>query len=229
MIKVIIAEDDFRVANIHEEFLTKMDGIEVKGKALTGNETLHHVAETDVDLLLLDIYLPDYLGLDLIQKAREINPYLDIIVITAATDKELLESSLRKGVVNYLIKPVEIDHFKEVINNYKMRNTMLQQKDEIDQGMLNELFATTRKSNSQKEQAMLPKGIDTITLQKVKDYLSAEEKYWTADEMGKQIGASRTTARRYLEYLVSTDYAEVEQEYGVIGRPERKYIISPNP
>ncbi|MTW85207.1 response regulator [Virgibacillus dakarensis] len=225
MISIIIAEDDFRIANIHEDFLEKVEGVQVVGKAINGEETLRLVRENDVDLLLLDIYLPDYLGTDLIKEIRKVKPLLDIIIITAATEKHLLETSLHVGVVNYLIKPVSMERFTEVMDTYKQRKRLLQKKDSIDQDLLESLFHTT--SDSKTKVVTLPKGIDRITLDKVKKYMGQDkEKAWTADEMGKQIGSSRTTARRYLEYLVSINNATVEQEYGIIGRPERKYYYN---
>jgi CitB family two-component system response regulator CitT len=43
--------------------------------------------------------------------------------------------------------------------------------------------------------------------------------------MGEKMGASRTTARRYLEYITSTGEVTAELEYGIVGRPERRYRI----
>ncbi|WP_181347209.1 response regulator [Thalassobacillus sp. CUG 92003] len=221
MINVLIAEDDFRIANIHERFLADIPGVALAGKALTGEETLRLLDEQSVDLLLLDIYMPDYLGTELIQETRRKQPELDIIVITAAQEKQFLEESLRKGVFNYLIKPVTLERFTEVLNDYKQRQSLLKSKDVIDQDVVDELFTT--QAGKQNLPESLPKGIDPITLSKVVSIIEGGNQGWTAEEMGNKIGASRTTARRYLEYLVSIDKAEAEQEYGIVGRPERKY------
>ncbi|UJL47662.1 response regulator [Virgibacillus sp. NKC19-16] len=223
MIDIVIAEDDFRIANIHEAFLGKMDGIKVIGKALTGEQTLSLTKELKPDLILLDIYLPDYLGTDLIPKLRDVHPRADIIIITAAKEKELLEESMRKGITNYLIKPVSLDRFATILNEYKKQKDLLKQKEYIDQATVDELLLPSM--NRQAEEGSLPKGIDQVTLAKVQHMMEEEKKSWSAQEMGKQIGSSRTTARRYMEYLVSEDVAKVEQEYGIIGRPERRYSL----
>ncbi|WP_099159601.1 response regulator [Virgibacillus ndiopensis] len=225
MINVIIAEDDFRIADIHESFLKKVDGVKVIGKAITGEETVNLVKKKEADLLLLDIYLPDFLGTDLIHNVRQVNPDIDIIIVTAAKEKDLLETSLRRGVFSYLIKPVTIERFTEVLNDYKQRKDLLETKEYVDQDTLDKLFTTTRPKRVPDD--ALPKGIDRITLQNVKQSMETNNVLlWTAEEMGKEIGSSRTTARRYLEYLVSADYAKVKQEYGIIGRPERKYYLN---
>ncbi|WP_175615687.1 response regulator [Piscibacillus halophilus] len=223
MIKIIVAEDDFRVANIHEGFLNKIDHVQVVGKAMNGQETLELVQSTDFDLLFLDIYLPDILGTELIDQLREIKPDLDIIMITAATEKHLLEDSLRKGIVNYIMKPASLEKFQEAINQYFNRQSLLAEQDHIDEELLNKIFSNQTNSIQSPKQNSLPKGIDKITLEKVIEHFDDKKGPWSADEMGQAIGSSRTTARRYLEYLVSTEYIKVEQEYGVIGRPERKY------
>ncbi|WP_138419573.1 response regulator [Aquibacillus sediminis] len=224
MIKVIIAEDDFRVANIHEGFLQKIQGVKVVGKSTNGKETLQMVKEVEADLLLLDIYLPDILGTDLIKQLREVTPKLDIVMITAATEIDLLEDSLKKGVVNYVIKPASFERFKDVFEQYRERKRLLEGYNEIDHYLIDKLFSS-QGSQIQTVEA-LPKGIDKITLEKVKRQLDQYKGPWSSDEMGQNIGSSRTTARRYLEYLVSKKYVRVEQEYGVIGRPERKYYAN---
>lgn len=91
MIKVVIAEDDFRIAQVQEQFLQKITGVQLVGKALNAKETMELLSENEVDLLLLDIYLPDELGTDLLSKIREIYPTIDIIMVTAATEEQCLK------------------------------------------------------------------------------------------------------------------------------------------
>ncbi|QKY68431.1 response regulator [Lentibacillus sp. CBA3610] len=224
MINIVIAEDDFRIANIHEEFIKEIEGVSVIGKAINGEQTLSLIKEWKPELLLLDLYLPDYLGTDLIQDSRKIHPDLDVVIITAATEKELLENSLRKGITNYLIKPVSMEKFNIVINEYKQKKNLLQYKEHINQDVVDELLLSSRLNKRVTEES-LPKGIDKITLSKVKYNMEKNKKSWSAEEMGEKIGSSRTTARRYLEYLVQLGLVNVEQEYGIIGRPERRYYL----
>ncbi|MFD1458783.1 helix-turn-helix domain-containing protein [Scopulibacillus daqui] len=60
-------------------------------------------------------------------------------------------------------------------------------------------------------------------MSKVLDILDKSDSGLSAEQVGRRMGASRTTARRYLEYLISADYCRAEVEYGIVGRPERKY------
>lgn len=220
MLKVAIAEDDFRIASIHEDFLSKADGIEVVFKALNAEETLDQLKQHPVDLMLLDIYMPDQLGIDIIEKLKAIQPDLGIIIISAGTDKHLVQQTLQKGVFDYIIKPVSMERFLETIEKFKQFKEELERKEEVDQAFLDQYFGRASVPEQERE---MPKGIDPLTLQKVVDILKKYDGI-SAEKMGEEMGASRTTARRYLEYLISINQCYAELEYGIVGRPERKYF-----
>lgn len=223
MIRVAIAEDDFRVASIHERFLLKMEGVKVVGKTLTGGETLKLLSNEHVELLLLDIYMQDQLGTDLLPLIRRDFPHVDVIMITASTEKELVEISLRNGVVDYIIKPVTQERFHLTIENYKKKRNLLENTTEVNQQVIDTIFGHAKPLV--KQNIGMPKGIDPLTLQKVIDIMKTVEDGISAEEMGEKMGASRTTARRYLEYITSTGEVTAELEYGIVGRPERRYRI----
>ncbi|WP_443677941.1 response regulator [Neobacillus rhizophilus] len=229
-IKTVIAEDDFRIADMHEKFLNMFEEIEVVGKALNGEQTLQVLEKENPDFLLLDVYMPDMLGSDLLPAIREKYPKVSIIMITAATDKEFLEKALNYGVENYLIKPVNKERFDDVIQEYIKKRTLLSSTQEINQNYVDLLFRHGKaeregKSKSKSKSVVLPKGIDEITLGKVKAVFQARKDGLSAEEVGKEIGASRITARRYLEYLSSKQEVKAEVVYGIVGRPERKYYL----
>jgi two-component system, CitB family, response regulator CitT len=221
-IRTLIAEDDFRVADIHEKFLKKFNEIEVVGKSLNGEQTLQILQEKKPDLLMLDVYMPDMLGSDLLPIIRERFPNVSIIMITAATDKFFIEKALGYGVENYLIKPVNRERFDKVMMDYIKKHSLLSSKHEIDQDYVDLLFGNKKIEKAVKDIG-LPKGIDEITLGKVKNVLQVNNHGLSAEEVGNEMGASRITARRYLEYLSSIHEAKAELVYGIVGRPERKY------
>ncbi|MFY0761721.1 response regulator [Metabacillus dongyingensis] len=222
MIKVAIAEDDFRIADIHEKFLETFNEIVVVGKSLNGEQTLQLLKMKEPDLLLLDVYLPDMLGSELLPLIREKFPKVSIIMITAATDKVFLEKALSYGVENYLIKPVSRERFDDIIQKFIKKHSLLTSDQKVNQKYIDLLFSKGKNENSGKG-AGLPKGIDEITLGKVNAVLQAKREGLSAEEVAKEIGASRITARRYLEYLSSVNQLKAEVVYGIVGRPERKY------
>ncbi|WP_308315312.1 response regulator [Bacillus sp. UMB0893] len=220
MIKVAIAEDDFRIADIHEKFLKTFNEIVVVGKSLNGEQTLQLLKTKEPDLLLLDVYLPDMMGSELLPLIREMFPKVSIIMITAATDKIFLEKALSYGVENYLIKPVSRERFDDIIKKFIKKHSLLSSDQQVNQNYIDLLFS---KENNQNSEKGFPKGIDEITLGKVKAVLQANRNGLSAEEVSKEIGASRITARRYLEYLSSVNQLKAEVVYGIVGRPERKY------
>ncbi|MFB6800296.1 response regulator [Peribacillus butanolivorans] len=222
-IRAVIAEDDFRVADIHEKFLKNFEEIEVVGKAVNAKKTLRILEQKSPDLLLLDVYMPDQLGTDLLPSIRQKFPNVDIIMITAATEKEQLEKALHYGVENYLIKPVEMKRFNQVIVEYLKKAHLMQSKQDIDQDFVDLILKKGSATPEINDGPALPKGVDEITLTKVMEVLEISNIGLSAEQVSSQIGASRTTARRYLEYLISVKKCKAEVIYGVVGRPERRY------
>lgn len=220
MINVIIAEDDFRVAQIHEAYLAEVKQMNLIGKASNAKETFELLGKLEVDLVLLDVYMPDQLGTELLAEIRENYPEVDIMMITAAADKAFVNKALHYGVEHYLVKPITIERFKEVMDQYKKKKELLKSVTEVSQDLLDHLFGS---GDKQIEKPLLPSGIDYVTLKKVKEIIELESAGITSEKVGKKMGASRTTARRYLEYLVGIGEAISEHVYGIVGRPERRY------
>lgn len=223
MIKVLIAEDDFRIAAIHESYIQKVQGFQVAGKAKSAKDLWEALQKEQVDLILLDVYMPDELGTNLLPLLRERHPEVDVIIITAATETMLLRDALHYGVVHYLIKPVTAQKFAQVLTEYKEKRELINSKEEVNQTMIDLFFGQIQEESQQKDERDLPTGINSLTLDKVKTFMAAEMNGITAEELGEKMGASRTTARRYVEYLVTTGECRAELAYGIIGRPERKY------
>lgn len=226
MINVVIAEDDYRIGSIHEKFLNKVPGFNVVGKALTGKETLKLINENDVDLLLLDIYMPDILGSEVMSEIRKINLKIDIIIISAATEKEIVKEVMRLGAMDYILKPVEMKRFIRTLELYREMKQSLKGRSVFDQKLLDNYFRYSKLDGVADNDKATPKGIDPITLDKVENAMYKNNNQGiTAEEMGEQIGVTRTTARRYLEYLISQEILRAELEYGTVGRPERQYFL----
>ncbi|WP_027695271.1 response regulator [Vibrio litoralis] len=223
-IRVLIIEDDIAIAEVNHKYLSQIDGFEVVGIA-----TSQHEAEIQVDILkpqlvLLDVYLPDGNGLDILRYLRQQQHQCDVILITAARDVDTLQQAMRGGVVDYLLKPVIFSRLESALNKYKHRLTGFEQACSLDQGLVDKMFQTPSVDGEGNQHTLrLPKGIDGVTLDKIRCLFKQETGQLTADEAGEKIGASRTTARRYLEYLITTGELVADLSYGTVGRPERSY------
>lgn len=224
MIRTAIIEDDFRIAAIHQQFLESIEGVIVVGQALRASEAWTLLEKEAVDLLLVDIYMPDQLGTELVRDLKVKYPKLDFIMITAANDRELIAKSMDAGAFHYLVKPVELSKLSEVILRYQDRLKRLSEGDLADQSEIDALFGHVM--TSEEHVSDLPKGIHPLTLEKVMELVESLKVGTSAEEIGERLGASRTTARRYLEYLVAQGKMRAELEYGIVGRPERKYFAN---
>ncbi|WP_414931098.1 response regulator [Vibrio europaeus] len=223
--RVMIIEDDLAIAQLHQRYLEQIGGYEVIGIATTKLEANLQLDILQPDLLLLDVYLPDGTGLEILQELRTKNLSCDVILITAARDVDTLQQAMRGGVVDYLLKPVVFPRLEAALKKYVLQKHQLNHANDLDQSIVDKMLQAANSNDSPKNR--LPKGIDGVTLEKIKA-LFVDNQNLTADEAGEQIGASRTTARRYLEYLISTGKLEADLNYGTVGRPERTYRKSNN-
>lgn len=225
MIEVLIVEDDPRVAEINRRFLEKMKGFKLVAIASSGEEAKEYLEVMKPQLVLLDVYLPDTLGMDLVWYIRQRYKETDIIMMTAAGETMMIQEALRGGVFDYLVKPIILDRFRHSLDKYKDHVQMLHSTKVMGQEEVDHLIRRGERGDTEGFRTMsLPKGIDPMTLEKVERIVAANEgSGLTAEQVGKKLGASRTTARRYLEYLVSIERLRADLSYGTIGRPERRY------
>lgn len=227
MIQVLIIEDDTRIAEINRRFIEKIPDFQAIGIATTKEQAMEQMEILQPDLVLLDVYLPDMNGLAFMSWIQQEYPNTDVIMITAAKEIDSVREAMRKGAFDYLVKPLIFDRFKETMMNYRDFRLKLTQLKENPHAMgqedIDSLLQGSRKVEAR--EAYLPKGIDQLTLEKVSSVIKEENQGLTAEEVSQKIGASRSTARRYLEYLVSKGELKSDLSYGVVGRPERIYRI----
>ncbi|WP_096439603.1 response regulator [Alteribacter populi] len=226
-ISVLIVEDDFRVAEITRQFVNKIEGFTVMDVAKSAAETEQLLKNRSLpNLILLDVYIPDTVGLNLFWQIRKAHHNIDMIMVTAAKEAATIEETLRGGIFDYIVKPVDFDRLEQTFNRYKAQRSALVSKDEMEQDEIDSLLKGGKERLKKDfDHSDLPKGIDPLTLHEVRSLLTQfKETGITAVELGERVGASRSTARRYLEYLVSIQEVEAKLKYGDVGRPERRYI-----
>jgi response regulator of citrate/malate metabolism len=225
MIGVLIVDDDFMVAKVHSGFVAALDGFEVVGTASTGADALAEVERLRPDLVLLDVYLPDMTGLEVLRRLRAQASRADVIVISAARDVDSIRTALHGGVLHYLVKPFDRRTFEARLRDYAALRTELTELDEAGQGDVDRLFGTARGS-APRQPVSTPKGIAPETLSLVRETLGAAgEGGLSATECSERTGLARVSARRYLEQLVTVGEADVRQRYGTAGRPERRFTM----
>jgi response regulator of citrate/malate metabolism len=216
VIEVLVVDDDFMVARIHTGFVERTPGFTVTGLAHTGAQALAEAERLQPDLVLLDVYLPDVSGLDLLGALREAAPEVDVLVISAAREADTVRRALRGGIVHYLIKPFSYDDLRVRLEHYRQAYAGIA-GEQTDQADVDRVFGV---SGADKR---LPKGFSAETLRLVEDTVRQETADVSAAEAASLLGISRVSARRYLEHLTETGKVEVALRYGEVGRPERRY------
>ncbi len=220
-IRTLIVDDDFRVAAIHCEFIERIPSFTVVGLAHTAADALARAEADRPDLVLLDIYLPDRSGLEVLRELHSTGrPPVDVIAITAANDVETLRSALQGGVVHYLVKPFQFNAFREKLESYAALRSRLRQVRQVDQDEIDEVFATLRAGSTA---PTLPKGLSPTTFALVARTLRGTLDDLSAEEVALRTGVSRVTSRRYLDRLARSGLVEVTMRYGKTGRPEHRY------
>jgi len=215
---VLVVDDDFMVAEIHRRFIEQVEGFRAVGVARTGAEALSAARELHPQLILLDVYLPDMTGLEVLQRLRSGGDRVGVIMITAARELDTVSGALDGGAADYLIKPFEFDQLKVKLEAFATRADALESADGVDQSLIDSLFGGV---GAPPAQEVLPKGLGAETGRLVLDAVNDAGEV-SAAECAERVGISRVSARRYLEHYLGTGVLELRLQYG-IGRPARRY------
>lgn len=222
-IRVLIVEDDLLTAEALAEYVSRLPGFAVTGHARSGMDALHRLAASPVDLVLLDIYLPDMSGLDLLRRVRGAGNTVDVVAVTRARDLTVVQAAVSYGVTQYLVKPFTYSTVRQRLERYhayrvrRADRALLVAQQDIDT-LLGDLHDAA-------EGRGLPKGISRESLHAVVATVQDRSTGHgvSAAEVATALGASRVTARRYLEYLVDAGLVRRRARYHGAGRPELEY------
>jgi len=219
VIRVLVVDDDFMVARVHTGFVSRVEGFEVVGTCHSGADAVAAAGQLVPDLVLLDLYLPDQFGLDVLAELRRAGHECDVMVITAAKEADAVRGALRQGVVDYVLKPFGFEDLRERLERYAAQRDALAAAQVRGQEDIDRVLS--RGGNP--PAAALPKGMSPQTAALVESTLRDADGNLSASEAAELVGVSRVSARRYLEYFCSIGQAEVSLRYGSAGRPERRY------
>lgn len=214
MIRVGVVDDDFRVANLHAEYVVGVRGFEVVGLAHTARSAVE--LATSADLLLLDQYLPDAPGTWVIPRIRA-----DVIMLTAASESETVREALRLGAANYLLKPFSETDLTARLWAYAKFRSQLRSSRALDQSEIDRAFRALHGGDLL--DAALPKGRSGHTAQLIVEAVRRAQEPVTAGAVADELGISRGTAQRYLSDLAAQGRVVVALRYGTSGRPEHLY------
>jgi len=220
VIRTLVVDDDFMAVSVHRQFVERVPGFEVVGEATTGRDARALVDMLRPDLMLLDIYLPDENGIELMRKLRagDSSP-VDVIAITSAKDVDVLRNAMTLGVIHYIVKPFTFSTFRERLETYAEARRRLSDMRHAEQRDIDRLYGLLRTSSD----ASLPKGISPPTLTLVASLLRGSESALSTTQLAERAGISQGVARRYLRFLADSGAVDFTLRYGAAGRPEHLY------
>lgn len=224
MIRVLVVDDDFRVAGVHAAYVEKVPGFCVVGEAHSAAAVFDAIGRLEVDLVLLDLYLPDLHGLEVLRRlrARPVGGF-DVIVITAANDIASVRAAMQGGALHYLLKPFDFSALQDKLVTYRAMREKLASARRADQHDVDRLFGALAQPGLRANTA----GVSNHTLAAVEAVLAGGEQDLSAAEVAERLGVSRATAQRYLARLEALQRATVVPRYGKAGRPEHRYKVGP--
>lgn len=230
MIPVVVVEDDVTVARVHARVVERVPGFVVLASLHTGADAIARVREEEPALVILDLYLPDISGLEVLREIRGHGLGTDVIVISAAREAETVREALRAGAVDYLLKPFRVERLTQSLEEYRTYRAELAGLEALGQETIDRMLGRgLRPGGSAGHAAMqsqpYQKGIDPVTLDRIARVLREERRPMTGDEIAARAGVSRTTANRYLRHLTAVGQVQAEPIYGSVGRPELRYWL----
>ncbi|AJE53174.1 MULTISPECIES: two-component system response regulator DcuR [Paenibacillus] len=225
MINVLIVEDDPMVAEFNRKYMEQVEGFQCGGWASSVEEAKKYLAEQAIDLILLDVYMQESNGLDLLSFIREAGVNVDVIVISAASDMSSVKKAMNFGAVDYLIKPFHFNRFLEALTGYREHISIVRERSLLSQEELDRLIY--HKSLT-KDLARLPKGITKSTLAMIWNCIQQHHKVlFSTEDIAESAGISRVSMRKYLAFMTEIEVLSMETIYGTIGRPVYQYQVLP--
>ncbi len=223
MYQVIIIEDDPMVASINKQYVELTPSFRVINVFKSGIEALEYLKENDADLIILDYYTPLMNGTEFIDQLHAMGKAPSIIMVTSASDTDIVLQLLSRGVIDYLVKPFEYSRFKAALDKYsQMKEYLSQAKNNMEQGEIDKLL--THQESAGTAAANLTKGLNETTLGLIRSFLKENRNdTYSSEQIAEQIHLSRITIRRYMNYMVETGELISTIDYQTGGRPSIRY------
>lgn len=213
---VLVVDDDFRVAAMHAKIVDTMVGLTTVGSARTLSEARAILARERVDLALVDVYLPDGSGIDLVREMR-----CDAFVLGAADDTASVRAGFAAGALQYLIKPFPATELARRLAAYTAYRRILDGVD-VTQEQVDAAASVLRtdRAPARRDDA------GSVTEKRIVEALRAAGGPLLADDIATEVGVSAATARRYLADLVRDGTLTMALQYGTTGRPRQRYALA---
>lgn len=121
---ILVVDDEY---GIRQSFYMVLKDSYTVLQAETGEKAIDILTKNNIDLILLDILLPDIDGLDLLEKLKNIDPATEIIMVTAVKEIRTAVRAIKLGAYEYLIKPFVVEDVINIINRALEKHNLLKE------------------------------------------------------------------------------------------------------
>lgn len=219
-LRVLVVEDEPVAAEAHTAYVGRVAGFQVVATVGTCAAAIQVLQDNPIDVVLLDMNLPDRHGLEILRALRSARHRADVIAVTSARELDVVRSAVSLGVVQYVLKPFTFATLRDRLEAYRAYAERTQGVSAVSsQSEIDQMLGSLRPSG----RSVLPKGLSQSMLDQVSSVLRDSESALSARDLAERLPVSRVTARRYAEHLCDVGLAERRSRYAGAGRPEVEY------
>ena len=214
MINVLIVDDDAMVAELNRLYVARVPGFRCSGSASTLSQAQEMIndPQQEIDLVLLDVYMQQDSGLDLLPTIRESGRAIDVIMITSAADAATVQTGSRTNL--------EMPD----VQRWRGKRKLINGQPYYEQADVDRLLhgGAPEASDARK----LPKGLTAQTLRTLCQWIDAHpDVEFSTDELAAAVNISRVSCRKYLIWLAQINILYTTIHYGATGRPVYRYRL----
>lgn len=198
-IKCLIVDDEPLAAKVIESYINRVEVLELSATCSTAVEAFNHLNSSKIDLIFLDIEMPQITGMDLITSLT--NP--PKIILTTAY-REYAVESYEHGVVDYLLKPISFERFLKAIGKITLNQTVPKESELPTETKQKFIFV---KSNKKQVKVALDKILYIEGLKEYLQIITHDEKiisYLSLTYMQEKLPSDRFI-RIHRSYIISID------------------------
>ncbi len=219
--QVLILEDDPMVAAIDRQYVESGPQFQVVQTCKGGAQALEYLRDHPVDLIVLDYYTPGMNGQQFLDRLHAAGSAPSVIMVTSASDTDIVRSLLSRGVLDYLVKPFTFPRFRQALDKFLQRQTLLSNGEGMSQQDIDRLLQS---QEAERPSSHLSKGLNETTLRTIRDFMAhSRDQALTSEKIAEQVHLSRITIRRYVNFMVESGELASSIDYHTGGRPSIRY------
>jgi two-component system response regulator NreC len=202
-IRLMLVDDHDIVRTGLKSFLETQEGLLVVAEASSGQEAIDKAKETQPDVIVMDITMPEMDGLDATRRLKELDESLFVLALTVHEDKQYLFEMLSAGASGYITKQVAAEELVTAIRCVALGNVYLQPAlaswllDDYRR-LVNRTPPNERRFGNQDE---AERGLDVLSKREL-EVLEAVAEGYTNNQIGEQLGISPKTVARHRERIM---------------------------